>query len=139
MQLHFHSVMKQPDDLNCFVFSHTIQHEMSRAFDWTMDVPGMLASVSEVEAAKTRCKFIPLTAADAVGRVSDELQRFKDQRLIALSCLVAKLRLRVLESVDDVGARCAGYTIVRHAQFFARVATFASTLKSSRYCLRSPS
>lgn len=43
MQLHFHGVMKESDDLDHVVVCHTIEHDMARAFDRSMGLFGLLA------------------------------------------------------------------------------------------------
>jgi hypothetical protein len=43
VQLHFHGVMKEPDDLDHVVVCHTIEHDMARAFDRSMGLFGLLA------------------------------------------------------------------------------------------------
>ena len=59
-------------------------------------------------AAKARCKLIAVVAANAKRRVGKHLQRREDQRLVALACLIAELRLGEPEDVDNVGARRVG-------------------------------
>jgi hypothetical protein len=62
--------MKEAEVLDCLAFSHIIQHEMSRAFDWTVSLPDVLASGNEVKIAQTRRKSISLVVGDAVERAS---------------------------------------------------------------------
>ncbi|VII90772.1 hypothetical protein [Pseudomonas sp. FG-3G] len=42
MQLYLHGVMEESDELN-HVVSHTIEHDMSRTFDYAMSLFGLLA------------------------------------------------------------------------------------------------
>ena len=83
-------------------------------------------------AAKARCKFIAVVAANAIRRVGKRLQRREDQRLVALACLIAELRLGEPEDVNNVGARRVGNPLLRHAQCFSRAGRVASRLKPSR-------
>jgi len=93
---------------------------------------GLLAWIDEVIAAKARRKLIAVVAANAIRRVGNRLQRREDQRLVALACLIAELRLGEPEDVDNVGARRVGNPIRRHAQCFSRAGRVASRLKSLR-------
>jgi hypothetical protein len=43
VQLHFHGVMKESDDLDQGVICHTIEHDMAWAFDPPMGVFDLLA------------------------------------------------------------------------------------------------
>jgi hypothetical protein len=42
VQLHFHGVMKESDDLDHVVVCHTIEHDMAWAFDRSMGLFGLL-------------------------------------------------------------------------------------------------